>query len=72
VRPFSSVTTVAFLVFIFFLPETNAAAGLVGPRAAHLGLRAVDAQFDAFGRRVRKDVARVRRCGSGRPGTTAE
>ena len=24
VRPFSSVMTVAFLVFIFFLPDTNA------------------------------------------------
>ncbi|MDO0909381.1 hypothetical protein QQM39_00425 [Streptomyces sp. DT2A-34] len=32
VRPFSSVMTVAFLVFVFFLPETNARRpGLFAP-----------------------------------------
>ena len=57
VRPSSSVMTVAFFVFCFFLPETNARRpGLARARAPDLHFRAVEPQFDAAGGGVGEHV----------------
>ena len=57
VRPCPSVTTVAFFVFIFFLPDTNARRpGLPARGAADLDLGPVDPQFHAAGGGVGEHV----------------
>jgi hypothetical protein len=53
VRPFSSVATVAFSVFCFFLPETKARRpGFPGAGPSDLHFGAVQADGDAAGGRV--------------------
>ncbi|MEU0213367.1 hypothetical protein ABZ235_29715 [Streptomyces canus] len=57
VRPFSSVTTVVFLVFCRIFPETNARRpGLPAPRTAHPDVRTIQPQLDALSRGIAEDI----------------